>query len=53
MVWKKDTKSRCWSFRRQLSLKELESLDISSMTPLAALIRLYELQQQARESPDL
>jgi DNA mismatch repair protein MutS len=34
-------------------LKELESLDIPSMTPLAALIRLYEFQQQARETPGL
>jgi DNA mismatch repair protein MutS len=30
-------------------LEELSKLDISSMTPLEALNKLYELQQKARE----
>jgi DNA mismatch repair ATPase MutS len=30
-------------------LEELEKLDISSMTPLEALNKLYELQQKAGE----
>ena len=31
-------------------LRELEGLDVPSLTPLEALIRLYELQQQARDA---
>jgi hypothetical protein len=30
-------------------LEELSKLDISSMTPLEALNKLYELQQKAKE----
>ena len=30
-------------------LEELQKLDISSMTPLEALNKLYELQQKAKE----
>ena len=34
------------------ALEELMALDVSSMTPLEAINKLYELQQRAREPGD-